>query len=295
MGEVKGIWKKLVNARMAVQESDIKMSGNNTYSNYKYFELADIMPAINKANAENGVISLFNLVEEATGQIAVLELIDIEDGTSITFKSKTSECIMKTKEGRVNPIQELGATHTYMRRYMYLGAYEIAEADSVNSLPPSDSGIPPKNLEKPNNNIKLATQNQLSKIFTSANGMNIVKSDLESSIYKEYNVKSMNELTSTQASEIITNIKKTCQTISDRKDDALKAISSLEMDEDLMTIMERENIKALPEISLTKCKKIYKELKELKEKVENNPEKTEKETTEAKEIDTKNNGKGELK
>lgn len=267
MGEIKGIWKKLVKARMAVQESDIKMSGNNTYSNYKYFELADIMPAINKANAENGIISLFNLVEEATGQIAVLELIDIDDGTSIIFKSKTSECIMKTKEGRVNPIQELGATHTYMRRYMYLGAYEIAEADSVNSLPPAASGNPPKNP------VKLASQSQLSKIFTTAGELKIGKSDLECAVFKDYNVKSMKNLTIIQANNIIENIKNIADAIEKRKSECIKAITALEADEELMTIMERDNIKNLPDSTFTVCKKVYKELKAIKEQQQKDKDK----------------------
>lgn len=282
MGEIKGIWKKLVKARMAVQESDIKMSGNNTYSNYKYFELADIMPAINKANAENGIISLFNLVEEATGQIAVLELIDIDDGTSIIFKSKTSECIMKTKEGRVNPIQELGATHTYMRRYMYLGAYEIAEADSVNSLPPTASGNPPKNPAKPNNGVKLASQSQLNKIFATAGELKIGKTDLESVVFKDYNIKSMKELTIPQANKIIESIKAIAEGIEKRKSECIKAITALEADEELMTIMERDNIKNLPDSTFTACKKVYKELKTIKEQQQKEKDKENKTEEEAK-------------
>ncbi len=272
MGEIKGVWKKLAQARMKLQESKLVMTGENKYSNYKYFELADFMPQINKANFEVGLVSLFNLKND--NQSAVLEIIDVEDGSSIIFETKSSECILKTKEGRMNPIQELGATHTYMRRYMYMGAYEISENDIVNGI----DGVPINNNDKkaPNkkdDTPKLVTQNQLSKIFATANDMNVVKSDLECSIYKEYNVKSMNELTTAQASEIITNIKKICQTILDRKDEALKAISDLEMDEDLMTIMEKENIKKLPEISLTKCKKIYKELKTIKEQQEKEKDK----------------------
>ena len=101
----------------------------------------------------------------------------------------------------------------------------------------------------------------------------------------------MPELTTTQASEIITNIKKICQSILERKEEALKAISALEMNEELINIMERENIKALPEISLTRCKKVYKELKDLKENKEKKEEKSEIKTEENKQ----NTEKGEEK
>ncbi|BBA50954.1 hypothetical protein FV113G1_13030 [Fusobacterium varium] len=296
MGEIKGVWKKLAMARMKVQETNLVMTGTNTYDNYRYFELADFMPAINKVNFEIGLVSLFNLTND--NETAVLEIIDVEDGSSVTFKTKSAECIMVRKGARMNPIQELGATYTYMRRYMYMGAYEIAESDIVDSI----ENEPLNNPRKQNGNgkkeePKLATQNQLSKIFSVANEMNIVKTDLECSIFKDYNIKSMSELTTTQASDIITNIKKICQNIIERKEEALKAISALEMNEELINIMERENIKALPKISLTKCKKVYKELKDLKENKENKEEKPEikAEETKKQEENKQNTGKGELK
>ena len=296
MGEIKGVWKKLAMARMKVQETNLVMTGTNTYDNYRYFELADFMPAINKVNFEIGLVSLFNLTND--NETAVLEIIDVEDGSSVTFKTKSAECIMVRKGARMNPIQELGATYTYMRRYMYMGAYEIAESDIVDSI----ENEPLNNPRKQNGNgkkeePKLATQNQLSKIFSVANEMNIVKTDLECSIFKDYNIKSMSELTKTQASDIITNIKKICQNIIERKEEALKAISALEMNEELINIMERENIKALPKISLTKCKKVYKELKDLKENKENKEEKPEikAEETKKQEENKQNTGKGELK
>lgn len=290
MGEIKGVWKKLAIARMKVQETNLVMTGTNTYDNYKYFELADFMPAINKVNSEIGLVSLFNLTND--NKTAVLEIIDVEDGSSVIFETKSAECIMTRKGVRMNPIQELGATYTYMRRYMYMGAYEIAESDIVDSI----ENEPFNNHRKQNGNGKKeepkpATQNQLTKIFTAAGESRIGKADLECVIFKDYNVKSMSELTTTQASEIITNIKKICQNIIERKEEALKAISALEMNEELINIMERENIKALPEISLTRCKKVYKELKDLKENKEKKEEKSEIKTEENKQ----NTEKGEEK
>ena len=76
MGEIKGVWKKLAQARMKLQESSLIMTGENKYSNYKYFELADFMPQLNKVNFEVGLVSLFNLKND--NQLAVLEIIDVE-------------------------------------------------------------------------------------------------------------------------------------------------------------------------------------------------------------------------
>ncbi|WP_443864309.1 ERF family protein [Fusobacterium ulcerans] len=267
MGEIKGVWKKLAQARMKLQESSLIMTGENKYSNYKYFELADFMPQLNKVNFEVGLVSLFNLKND--NQLAVLEIIDVDDGSSIVFETKSSECILKTKDGRMNPIQELGATHTYMRRYMYMGAYEISENDIVNGI----DGVPINNNDKkaPNkkdDTPKLATQSQLGKIFATAGELKIGKSDLECVIFKDYNVKSMKELTIAQANKIIENIKTITEGIEKRKEECIKAITALEIDEELMTIMERDNIKNLPDSTFTVCKKVYKELKVIKEQQE---------------------------
>lgn len=267
MGEIKGVWKKLAQARMKLQESKLVMTGENKYSNYKYFELADFMPQLNKVNFEVGLVSLFNLKND--NQLAVLEIIDVDDGSSIVFETKSSECILKTKDGRMNPIQELGATHTYMRRYMYMGAYEISENDIVNGI----DGVPINNNDKkaPNkkdDTPKLATQSQLGKIFATAGELKIGKSDLECVIFKDYNVKSMKELTIPQANNIIENIKTIAEGIEKRKEECIKAITALEIDEELMTIMERDNIKNLPDSTFTVCKKVYKELKVIKEQQE---------------------------
>lgn len=276
MGEIKGVWKKLAQARMKLQESSLIMTGENKYSNYKYFELADFMPQLNKVNFEVGLVSLFNLKND--NQLAVLEIIDVEDGSSIVFETKSSECILKTKEGRMNPIQELGATHTYMRRYMYMGAYEISENDIVNGI----DGVPINNNDKkaPNkkdDTPKLATQSQLGKIFATAGELKIGKTDLECVIFKDYAVKDMKELTTVQASKIIENIKSIAEGIEKRKEECIKAIDNLEMNEELITIMERDNIKNLLDSTFTVCKKVYKELKTIKEQKdkENKPEGTE--------------------
>ncbi|WP_373077220.1 ERF family protein [Fusobacterium varium] len=272
MGEIKGVWKKLAQARMKLQESSLIMTGENKYSNYKYFELADFMPQINKANFEVGLVSLFNLKND--NQLAVLEIIDVEDGSSIVFETKSSECILKTKEGRMNPIQELGATHTYMRRYMYMGAYEISENDIVNGI----DGVPIDNNDKKvpnkkNDTPKPATQNQLTKIFATAGELKIGKTDLECVIFKDYAVKDMKELTTVQASKIIENIKSMAEGIEKRKEECIKAITALEMDEELITIMERDNIKNLPDSTFTVCKKVYKELKAIKEQQQKDKDK----------------------
>ena len=78
----------------------------------------------------------------------------------------------------------------------------------------------------------------------------------------------MKDLTIAQANKIIENIKTIAEGIEKRKEECIKAITALEIDEELMTIMERDNIKNLPDSTFTVCKKVYKELKVIKEQQE---------------------------
>ncbi|MGL5050264.1 MAG: ERF family protein, partial [Fusobacteriaceae bacterium] len=121
------IYKKLAEARVKLQELNLKKSGMNKFSKFSYYELADFLPAINKINSEIGIISVFNF----TNEVATLEIIDTEDYSKIAFTIPTTKADMKGSQA----IQELGATETYLRRYLFLAAYEITENDVVDSLP----------------------------------------------------------------------------------------------------------------------------------------------------------------
>ena len=41
------VHKKLMQARIILQEMSLKKSGKNTYAGYQYFELGDFLPQIN--------------------------------------------------------------------------------------------------------------------------------------------------------------------------------------------------------------------------------------------------------
>ena len=46
------VYQKIAEARVRFQGGNPKMSGENTFAKYKYFELADILPIINSLGKE---------------------------------------------------------------------------------------------------------------------------------------------------------------------------------------------------------------------------------------------------
>ena len=115
------VYQKLQQSRVDLQNKQLKKSGINKFSNFNYFELADFLPSINEIFLKNGLSSHFNLTEDK----AILRIIEISTEKEILFSSPIKEVELKG----CTAIQALGAVHTYMKRYLYLNALEIVEAD----------------------------------------------------------------------------------------------------------------------------------------------------------------------
>lgn len=121
------VYKKLQEARVRLQELDLKKSGKNTYSNYKYYELSDFLPEINKLMDELNLSSFINF----TSEIATLTIVNVEkEDEQIVFTCPMSSASLKG----CHEVQNLGAVQTYLRRYLYTNAFEIVEADALEAI-----------------------------------------------------------------------------------------------------------------------------------------------------------------
>ena len=122
------VHKKLMAARMSLQEATLKKSGHNKFAGYNYFELGDFIPTINQIFNEVGLCGVVSYDSE----IASLTITDTDDGTSLVITSPMAEANLKG----CHPIQNLGAVETYTRRYLWVTAMEIVEHDALDSSAP---------------------------------------------------------------------------------------------------------------------------------------------------------------
>ena len=134
------IHKKLVNARILLQNAKLEKSGLNKFAGFKYFELADFLPTINNICHEVGMCGTISF----TPELATLTLTDIDDSTSVQFTCPTIEVSLK---GCI-PVQGLGAMQTYIRRYLWVNAFEITEHDAIDAT----SGKEKSGVHKPTDN-----------------------------------------------------------------------------------------------------------------------------------------------
>jgi len=132
------IYQKLQQARVDLQDMKLKKTGRNKFANYDYYELSDFLPAINAICNKLGLFTNFNIFTNKGVEIAVVKIINIDKPEeSLSFTSKTKEVEIAKKadgSGGAEPIQNLGGKTTYMRRYLYITAFEIAESDLVEKI-----------------------------------------------------------------------------------------------------------------------------------------------------------------
>lgn len=126
------VYEKLQKARSIFLNILLKKTGKNNNLNFEYFELSDFMPDTISLFEKLKLFHAFNLYAEN----ATLTIINIErselDSETITFETPVIIAQMGGKTDKT--IQGLGATHTYLKRYLYLNALELTEFDSVNRM-----------------------------------------------------------------------------------------------------------------------------------------------------------------
>lgn len=120
------VYEKLNKARIDFQSAGVKKSGQNKYAGYTYYELSDILPAVNLL-AEK---IKFVCVIDFTSDMATLSFIDLEKPEDkVVFSSPMSQATLKG----CHDVQNLGAVQTYLKRYLYQNCFEIVESDYFDS------------------------------------------------------------------------------------------------------------------------------------------------------------------
>ena len=122
------VHSKLMNARIRLQNTELKKTGHNKFAGYYYFELGDFLPQVQEIFHQVGLCGYISF--DTT--IATLTIVDIEDNSQITITSPMVEANLKG----AHPIQNLGAVETYTRRYLWVSAMEIVEHDALDSSAP---------------------------------------------------------------------------------------------------------------------------------------------------------------
>lgn len=146
------IYEKIQKAKVELQKKDLKKSGFNKYSNYRYFELGDFVPFINEICLEVRLGTEFQYTEDQAFLI-IRNLDNIDEVVKWPTPVK-----IPTLKG-CNEMQAIGASQTFARKQLYTMAFDIAETDSI------DAGATDEDAEEAKRKINKASVMTINKLL----------------------------------------------------------------------------------------------------------------------------------
>lgn len=114
--------QRILKARKQIMESGI--SKDKPGFKFHYVDLPQIEAKVNEACAENDILVWFDFSDGK----ATLLMYDALNEQTAPF---TTTVTPKDVEMKTQPIQDTGAMITYMRRYLYMTAFQISEHDMI--------------------------------------------------------------------------------------------------------------------------------------------------------------------
>ena len=179
------IYSKMQKARCEFQEKPLKKSGHNKFAGYHYFELGDFLPTI------NSLLEKYNLCSNISfdNDMATLTIVNAENtDEKLVFTSPMSEANLKS----CHAVQNLGAVQTYLRRYLWVNAFEIVESDGLDATTGKD--------DKPS---KTKANVNAAKIMKLIETKYVNEIAVQQHVKSAYGVDSYDKLNDKQAKELI--------------------------------------------------------------------------------------------
>ncbi len=145
------IYEKLQDVRYQLSKKKLSKSGFNKHSGFKYFELSDFLPQITELMKNSKLCSNISF----GGKTAVLKIINSEKPEEIV---KFYSPVGLAKVSNLHDAQNVGASQTYTRRYLYMNAFEIVANDEIDLI--SNNETKPRNVTQKTQTATNATQNK---------------------------------------------------------------------------------------------------------------------------------------
>ena len=139
------VYQRLQIARLSLQEKKLTKSGKNKFAGYEYFELQDFLPTVQTIFSDTGLCPIYRVASDH----ATLTIYNAEKPEEqIVFTAPMASAELKG----CHPVQNLGASISYLRRYLYVNALEIVEHDALDATTGKEALAPkpvPKAAETP--------------------------------------------------------------------------------------------------------------------------------------------------
>lgn len=193
------IYQKMQAIKEELLEMNLKKSGENKFANFSYYELSDFLPQIIKLCNKYNLFTQINFNKED----GTLTIIDAEEPNSkVEYITPTEELELKG----CNKIQALGGTQTYLRRYLYMNAFDITENDLFDNI--AGKNTTSNKSTSPAPQVDLKTKIEGFKKWLETNN---VSQDLIQITLEKYNVNNIDVMNLEQLTNVTKEIKEVCK------------------------------------------------------------------------------------
>lgn len=164
------VYQRLAVARGKLQKMEFAKTGRNTMGKgYMYYELEDLLPNITEVATKMG---LFHAIY-FTSDTAVIDVINTDKPEEmITF---SVPLVIFEGNAGTNPVQGMGATITYFRKYLLLLAYDISEHDEIDEKNTLSTKETPTTTKVPKTPMQRA---EIKNALTGGNATDLQKNQL---------------------------------------------------------------------------------------------------------------------
>ena len=184
------IYEKLQTVRVELQSMELKKSGANAHLKAKYYELGDFLPQLNMLLKDHKLFT-----EISFGDMAILTVTNAEKpDEKVTFTSPMSTASLRN----CHDVQNLGAVQTYLRRYLYMNAFDIVEADILDGTLTKD-----EHKQEQKSETKSLSDSQIKRCYAIAKTKGITPEQIKAYIKAQYKKDSFNDVTKTEYDKMI--------------------------------------------------------------------------------------------
>lgn len=193
------IYQKMQAIKEELLEMNLKKSGLNKFANFSYYELSDFLPQIIKLCNKYNLFTQINFDKE-NGTLTIVNAENTDE--TISYITPTEELELKG----CNKIQALGGTQTYLRRYLYMNAFDITENDLFDNI--AGKNTTSNKSTSPAPQVDLKTKIEGFKKWLETNN---VSQDLIQITLEKYNVNNIDEMNLEQLINVTKEIKEVCK------------------------------------------------------------------------------------
>ena len=146
--EAMNVRQKLAKARLYFLNQKVQKSGKNMHLEFKYFELEDIVPPATRIFARVGLTTEIDFTDE--GAVMKVYNVDNIEEAPMQFRVPYREVKPIVSKEVTNPMQALGSSITYLRRYLWMAVLDITEPDDIDANLGSDDQAEEEEIPAPN-------------------------------------------------------------------------------------------------------------------------------------------------